>query len=33
LGLKALWAGTLATLMTGCIAGVFDFGNPAVFGK
>jgi CNT family concentrative nucleoside transporter len=33
LGLKALWAGTLATLMTGCIAGVFDFGNPAVLGK
>lgn len=33
LGLKALWAGTLATLMTGCIAGVFDFGNPAIFGK
>ncbi|ERT07623.1 na+ dependent nucleoside transporter family protein [Lyngbya aestuarii BL J] len=33
LGLKALWAGTLATLMTGCIAGVFDFGNPMVFGK
>ncbi|WP_413163368.1 NupC/NupG family nucleoside CNT transporter [Capilliphycus salinus ALCB114379] len=33
LGLKALWAGTLATLMTGCIAGVFDFGNPMIFGK
>ncbi len=33
LGFKALWAGTLATLMTGCIAGVFDFGNPMVFGK
>ncbi|MGF1492901.1 MAG: NupC/NupG family nucleoside CNT transporter [Microcoleaceae cyanobacterium] len=33
LGLKALWAGTLATLMTGCIAGLFDFGNPAVFGS
>jgi CNT family concentrative nucleoside transporter len=33
LGLKALWAGTLATLMTGCIAGVFDFGNPAILGK
>ncbi len=33
LGLKALWAGTLATLMTGCIAGVFDFGNAAVFGQ
>lgn len=30
---KALWAGTLATLMTGCIAGVFDFGNPAILGR
>lgn len=33
LGFKALWAGTLATLMTGCVAGLFDFGNPAVLGK
>ncbi|MBS0016212.1 MAG: nucleoside:proton symporter [Arthrospira sp. SH-MAG29] len=33
LGLTALWAGTLATLMTGCMAGLFDFGNPAIFGK
>ena len=33
LGFKALWAGTLATLMTGCIAGVFDFGNPMIFGQ
>jgi CNT family concentrative nucleoside transporter len=33
LGFKALWAGTLATLMTGCIAGLFDFGNPMVLGK
>lgn len=33
LGFKALWAGTLATLMTGCIAGLFDFGNPAILGK
>ncbi|MEL7036021.1 MAG: nucleoside transporter C-terminal domain-containing protein [Cyanobacteria bacterium J06592_8] len=33
LGIKALWAGTLATLMTGCIAGIFDFGNPMIFGK
>lgn len=29
---KALFAGTLATLMTGCIAGVFDTGNPSVLG-
>ena len=33
LGWKALWGATLATLMTGCIAGVFDFGNTAVLGK
>ncbi|WP_071517995.1 nucleoside transporter C-terminal domain-containing protein [Geitlerinema sp. PCC 9228] len=33
LGVKALWAGTLATLMTGCVAGLFDFGNPAVLGR
>ncbi|MGL5081860.1 MAG: NupC/NupG family nucleoside CNT transporter [Microcoleaceae cyanobacterium] len=33
IGFKALWAGTLATLMTGCIAGLFDFGNPAILGK
>jgi CNT family concentrative nucleoside transporter len=33
LGFKALWAGTLATIMTGCVAGLFDFGNPAVLGK
>jgi len=26
---KALWAATLATLMTGCIAGVFYFGDSA----
>lgn len=30
---KAVWAATLATLMTGCIAGLFDFGNPSVLGK
>ncbi|MEB3359138.1 MAG: nucleoside transporter C-terminal domain-containing protein [Synechococcales bacterium] len=30
---KALWAATLATLMTGCIAGVFDLGNPTVLGR
>jgi CNT family concentrative nucleoside transporter len=33
LGFKALWAATLATLMTGCIAGLFDFGNPATLGR
>lgn len=33
LGWKALWAGTLATLMTGCMAGLFDFGNTAVLGR
>ena len=33
LGWKALWAGTLATLMTGCIAGLFDFGNASVLGR
>ncbi|MDJ0555976.1 MAG: nucleoside transporter C-terminal domain-containing protein [Microcoleaceae cyanobacterium MO_207.B10] len=33
LGWKALWAGTLATLMTGCVAGLFDFGNPSVLGR
>lgn len=33
LGWKALWGATLATLMTGCIAGVFDFGNPTVLGR
>lgn len=27
---KALWAATLATLMIGCVAGVFYFGNPSV---
>ncbi len=33
LGWKALWGATLATLMTGCIAGFFDFGNPAILGN
>ncbi|MEX0268276.1 NupC/NupG family nucleoside CNT transporter [Leptolyngbyaceae cyanobacterium UHCC 1019] len=33
LGWKALWAATLATLMIGCIAGVYDTGNPAILGK
>ena len=27
LGFKALWGATLATLMTGCVAGLFFFGN------
>jgi CNT family concentrative nucleoside transporter len=30
LGWKALWAATLATLMIGCVAGVFYFGSPSV---
>jgi CNT family concentrative nucleoside transporter len=30
---KALWAATLATLMVGCVAGLFDFGNPNILGK
>lgn len=29
---KALLAGTLATLMTGCVAGIFDTGNPSILG-
>ena len=29
---KALLAGTLATLMTGCIAGIFDTGSAAILG-
>jgi CNT family concentrative nucleoside transporter len=33
LGWKALWAATLATLMIGCIAGLFDTGNPQILGK
>jgi len=33
LGWKALWGATLATLMTGCIAGVFDFGSAAILGR
>lgn len=32
LGWKALFVGTLATLMIACIAGVFDDGNPSVLG-
>lgn len=33
LGLKALWAATLATLMIGCIAGLYDTGNPSIIGQ
>jgi len=33
IGWKALWAATLATLMVGCVAGVFDLGNPTVLGR
>ncbi len=33
LGWKALWAATLATMMLGAVAGVFDFGSPAIIGK
>jgi CNT family concentrative nucleoside transporter len=33
LGWKALWAATLATLMIGCVAGVFYSGNPSILGK
>jgi CNT family concentrative nucleoside transporter len=33
LGWKALWGATLATLMIGCIAGLYDTGNPAILGK
>ncbi len=32
LGFKALWAATLATLMTGCVAGLFYFGQPGALG-
>ncbi|MBE9138080.1 nucleoside:proton symporter [Nodosilinea sp. LEGE 07088] len=30
---KALWAGTLATLMTGCVAGIFFYEGAAVLGR
>ncbi len=33
LGWKALWAATLATLMIGAVAGVFDTGNPTILGR
>ncbi|MBP0022359.1 MAG: nucleoside:proton symporter [Cyanobacteria bacterium SBLK] len=32
LGFKALWGATLATLMTGAVAGVFYFGQPSALG-
>ncbi|MBW4493064.1 MAG: nucleoside:proton symporter [Oscillatoria princeps RMCB-10] len=33
LGWKALFAGTLATIMIACVAGVFDTGNPSILGS
>ena len=30
---KALWAATLATLMIGSVAGLYDTGNPAILGR
>ncbi len=33
LGWKALFVGTLATLMIACVAGVFDTGNPGILGE
>jgi CNT family concentrative nucleoside transporter len=33
LGWKSLWAATLATLMIGAIAGLFDTGNPTILGR
>lgn len=33
LGWKALWAATLATLMIGCVAGVFGSNNPSILGR
>lgn len=33
IGWKALWAATLGTLMIGCVAGLFDVGNPSILGK
>jgi CNT family concentrative nucleoside transporter len=32
LGWKALFVGTLATMMIACVAGVFDTGNPGILG-
>lgn len=33
LGWKALFVGTLATLMIACVAGVYDNGNPSILGE
>jgi CNT family concentrative nucleoside transporter len=33
LGWKALWAATLATMMIGAVAGLFDFGNSSIIGR
>ncbi|MEB3357880.1 MAG: nucleoside transporter C-terminal domain-containing protein [Synechococcales bacterium] len=33
LGWKALFVGTLATLMIACVAGVFDDGSPGILGR
>ncbi|MBD2018717.1 nucleoside:proton symporter, partial [Leptolyngbya sp. FACHB-36] len=33
LGWKALFIGTLATLMIACVAGVYDNGNPSILGE
>lgn len=33
IGWKALWAGTLATLMTGCVAGLYFYEGTAVLGQ
>jgi CNT family concentrative nucleoside transporter len=33
LGWKALFIGTLATMMIACIAGVFDTGDPSILGE
>lgn len=33
LGWKALFAGTLATMMIACLAGVFDTGDPGILGN
>jgi len=33
LGLKALWAATLATLITGCVAGIFASGGGGLLGN
>ena len=32
LGLKALWAATLTTLLTGCVAGLFATGGKTLLG-